>query len=145
MHTMDSFFNFLDRLREKPDAVKAQVAFGTAFVIAGCIAVVWGTTLPARFADNEGLVAETGKAVTNDETGLFSSLGDAFTSVRTQIGSIIESTSTESEEVPDIADAEQEADETFSGNKEKTIRVVPQKAEEPRTILIATSSEKEEE
>ncbi len=42
---------FLERLRKKPQHVRARVAFGSAVGITAIIALVWSTTLPARFAN----------------------------------------------------------------------------------------------
>jgi hypothetical protein len=40
---------FISRLKEKPSHVKTQYAFVGAVVVTGAIALVWTTTLPARF------------------------------------------------------------------------------------------------
>ena len=45
--------DFLTRLRLKSPLVRAQYAIGTASVVTGIIALVWLSTLPARFADLE--------------------------------------------------------------------------------------------
>ena len=41
--------SILARLKEKPSHVKTQYAFTGAIVVTGLIALVWTTTLPARF------------------------------------------------------------------------------------------------
>lgn len=43
--------DFLERIRQKPPIVRAQYALGIAALVTSIIAVVWLSTLPARFAN----------------------------------------------------------------------------------------------
>lgn len=49
---------FLDRLRQKPRAVRARIAFGSAVGVTALVALVWSTTLPARFGELGGTIKE---------------------------------------------------------------------------------------
>jgi hypothetical protein len=51
---------FLERLRKKPAHVRTQYALGGAFVVTALIAIVWSTTLPTRFGEISGTLAEEG-------------------------------------------------------------------------------------
>ena len=57
--------SFLETLRSKSPTVRAQIAFGSATVIAGTIFLIWASTLPARFEELPKVISE----VTPEETG----------------------------------------------------------------------------
>ena len=53
-------FRMLDNLREKPDHVRQQVAFGATTVIMSGIILIWIVTLPDRF---QGSIEEKEKSI----------------------------------------------------------------------------------
>ena len=46
-------FNFLDKLRKKPDRLKKQMAFFTAFSLAGVVFVVWLSVIYPDFINTQ--------------------------------------------------------------------------------------------
>lgn len=64
--------NFLERLKNKPSYVKTQYAFTGAILVTGVIALMWTTTLPARFGAITASIdtAEVGTDVASAQAGL---------------------------------------------------------------------------
>ncbi len=75
---------FLERIRRKPDQVKARYAFGGALGATLLVGLVWSLSLPARFAeigDAEIPFAASAESIT-----------DIIEDTKTQMGNAIEST-----------------------------------------------------
>ena len=75
---------FWEHLESKSSSVKSQYAFGVASVITILIALVWVSTLPARFAQKG-----PSEVTTEKETKGFSEL---FSDTKNQLGNIVQST-----------------------------------------------------
>lgn len=75
---------FWEHLESKSSSVKSQYAFGVASVVTILIAVVWASTLPARFAQKG-----PSEVTTEKETKGFSEL---FSDTKNQLGNIVQST-----------------------------------------------------
>jgi hypothetical protein len=76
--------DFLERIQSKPRGVKTRYAILTAGFITGAIALVWMSTIPARFAEvalNTSKEGETEKP----------SLGELMNDTKSQLGNVIES------------------------------------------------------
>lgn len=65
---------FLVRIRKKPAHIRSRIALGAAVGITAFIAVIWSTTLPARFAALGGTIDE-GKG---EQTGAIQDGFDSF-------------------------------------------------------------------
>jgi hypothetical protein len=82
--------SFLERLKQKPQHVKGQYAFGIAFFLTMLIAVMWSVSLPARFAGmNEAIVPD------EIENGSF--LDGVIQEAESQLGNVIDTTTEETE------------------------------------------------
>lgn len=68
--------DLLDRLREKPEAVRFQIAFGVAGIVTFIIAAVWLITL--QFKLNDRPEPPTPDTTPSFFGGFVSGLGDAF-------------------------------------------------------------------
>lgn len=84
--------NLWDHLESKSSSVKSQYAFGVASVVTILIAVVWVSTLPARFAQKSPL-----EVTTEEEEKGFSEL---FSDTKNQLGNIIQGT--QKTDVPEV-------------------------------------------
>jgi hypothetical protein len=71
--------SFLDHIRSKPREVRVSYAFGFAAVITGLIAVVWGSTLPARFSPPS-----------SEDVSEKDSFGGFLDKTKSQLGSLIQ-------------------------------------------------------
>jgi hypothetical protein len=76
-------FNFLEKLRAKPDKTKKQMAFLVALSVCGIIFVVWLTVILPDFRNTETKQAQA-TALT---PGLISTFSDTFSSGIQSIGS----------------------------------------------------------
>lgn len=138
---MDSFFDFIDRLRGRSDVAKTQISFWTAFFVTGVIAVIWSTTLPARFAEN-GDVATTTSAVKADTKSFTESFAARFGVLKDQVGSIIEGfgKGEGEQESSESAVSASPARDTEQSAPRDPVMATPK--QEERAVLIATSSKK---
>lgn len=84
--------NLWDHLESKSSSVKSQYAFGVASVVTILIALVWVSTLPARFAQKGPL-----EVTTEEEKNGFSEL---FNDTKNQLGNIIQGT--QKTDVPEV-------------------------------------------
>jgi hypothetical protein len=71
--------SFFEHLRVKPSHVKAHYSFGIAGIITGIIAIVWVSTLPARFD------TVTQKAEVQEEKDF----GSFITEAKSELGNLI--------------------------------------------------------
>ncbi len=86
-------FNLIEKLRQKPERVKKQIAFLGAFFIAGGIFVVWLSVIYPDFRKSQSQEA----AVANLEPSPLSTFADSFfsgiSSIREKFGEIKQSVS----------------------------------------------------
>lgn len=66
---------FLERIRKQPQHIRSHFAFGSALGITALIAVIWSTTLPARFATLGDTIEESGVQTASFQSGLDAMLG----------------------------------------------------------------------
>ena len=148
--------SFVNDLRKKPDAVKQRIAFGTAFVTVGIIALIWVISLPARFADGAVVVAPEVDAEDGSQFG--ASVGGAFSGMKEQFGDFFagfnqeEAIAPEENEGETASTSEPEVESTQGAgsaqNSESTASSTPPTVASPseneRVILIGTSTKKSE-
>jgi hypothetical protein len=87
----------LERLRGKDSSTKAQIALISALCVTGVIALVWMTTLPARF-DSMALTEDESIQETKNS---ITAVGSFLETTRSQIGNLIEGAAPEEEVVLD--------------------------------------------
>ena len=78
--------SFLERIRQKPRAVRTQYAFFTSLMVTGLVAVVWLTSLPERF--NQAEIATTESA---ESAQTFSEFSQVFSAARDTVANTIDS------------------------------------------------------
>lgn len=88
--------SFWINVQSKSSAVKAQYAFGIAGVITGLMAIVWISTIPARFTG----VAPQEELTTDGNAQNFQQL---FNNSKDQLGNVIESIETLPSQLEDSA------------------------------------------
>lgn len=139
------FFELLDRIRQKPRAVREQYAFILTTTFIGIVVFLWLFTLPSRF--NE-ILSVTEDGVSTPATPPFSSLWDQMAG----FGETPESAPTPDPE--ELAGATSSVDEDLGGqlilNPETLEQLRPAlndvatqtavTAPVPRTVQIATTS-----
>lgn len=86
--------SFLEYMKKQPRITKTYYAFFGAFFITGMIGVIWALSLPARFASSD-IAPESHTATAQSEEGGFT---DLFDTAKGQLGLLIESFKTETEE-----------------------------------------------
>jgi len=72
------------KLQSKSSGIKAQYAFGIAGVITGFIAIIWISTVPARFAE----IAPLEDMIAQEDTPDFQEI---FNDSKSQLGNVIDS------------------------------------------------------
>ncbi len=73
--------DFLERIQSKPSNVKTQYAFGVASAITVIIAIVWMSTIPARFSEVSLKQTDSKEEKAN--------LGDLVNDTKNQLGNVI--------------------------------------------------------
>jgi len=102
-----NLLDYLDKLRDKPEAHRLRIALTTAAVITGVIFFVWLTTLPVRFSEPEHTAGMQEKDVSPFATLLeqletaTKSAYQQFEQLRENLGSIEYKADEDSEEVPE--------------------------------------------
>lgn len=111
--------SYLEELRRKPKQVRTQYAFFGALSVTLLITLVWGFSLPARFADTG---TETGSAESSgdsldEQESTFSEFGTFFSNARDQLGNILDSIDIEEEETEVAEEETQESEAQIETNE----------------------------
>jgi len=139
--------SFIEKLRSRSPEAKQTVAFGSALAVTLAVALVWITTLPARFNETGEVPVEEkveqAAVAQEDKKGFGETLSNTLSDVKAQFGAVAESfkrISTESEEnTPEEVAPEVEAEGEMRMEAE-----TPEAPESPkRVILIGTSTDKQ--
>ncbi len=78
--------HFIERLKEKPSHVKSRIAFFSAVSFTGIIALVWLSTIPARFHDMETFAP---KKVEEQKAAVSNALDEIITGAKEGIDSVV--------------------------------------------------------
>lgn len=132
-----------ERIRRNNNSTKAQYALITASVVTGVIALVWVSTLPARF-QTISIDSDVNDAPEQEANDIDSFIQDA----KSQLGNIVEGVKTQEESIDDASALGSLGDETIvedAGNTEEDVAVEEFPAPEvskTKMILIGTTTEK---
>lgn len=150
--------SLLRRIQEKDSGAKARYAFAGATIVTGLIALVWASTLPARFSGVVSLDGEDAEALDAFEEST-QEIGSAVTNTKSQLGNLIQGVREESQQMKEeenttydtIVNDEVTPSETVIENEHEPVVQEPVPVEkkeeevilptpEPRVILIGTTT-----
>lgn len=98
-------FQYIEKLRAKPDSTKKQVAFIVAFVISGIIFVIWLSVIYPHWKEDQENIEKVSKVEPSPLAGFVDNITNGFSGIKEQYSNIKESmtfsaTSTESDVSP---------------------------------------------
>lgn len=142
--------SFIERMRSKPQHIKARYAFLSALFVTGAIGAFWATSLPAKFMLEEQASVTKEDAV-NGSASNKKDLSDLFSNTKDQLGAAIDAI--EERQTPEV----ERATGTTGARATSTSTSTPQTQQDdgsemenvgtsttpkpaPRTVLIATTS-----
>ncbi len=126
--------SFLEKLRGKSPTSRSQIAFGSATVFAGLVAIIWASTLPARFEELPLVVGEQVNEATAEDS-FFTTL---FDEANSQLGGAQEAVQEEATPRADMQTEEENLEDWRSSFEEATSTDTVES--DARIILIATST-----
>lgn len=86
-------FQYIEKLREKPDSTKKRVAFLGAFMVSGIIFVVWLSVLYPSWRNQERKEEAASKIEPSPLSGFAGNISQGFSSMRGEFSKIKESMS----------------------------------------------------
>jgi hypothetical protein len=134
-----------ERIRRNNNSTKAQYALITASLVTGVIALIWVSTLPARFQNASVDSDSKSNEVTTQQTDTIDSF---IQDAKSQLGNIVEGVKSQEESIGDGSALDSLGDEAVVedvGSTEEDVVVEEFPAPEvPKTkmILIGTTTEK---
>ncbi len=91
---LNAMFSFIEKLRQKPDRTKKQIAFLTALFLAGLIFVVWLSVILPDFQRGQKREEAVSKLEPSPIEAFGETIGAGFSSIGEQFGKLKESVTT---------------------------------------------------
>ncbi len=86
-------FDFIERLRQKPESSKKKIAFLTSFALVGLIFAVWLSVIYPDFRFREKQKQTAAAVETSPTSSFFENIKEGFSGIKSQIKNIKDSIS----------------------------------------------------